>query len=235
MSVLAPKARVNTFPRPTSPNLSACDMSGQGDCIESSVLARFNILKSRENPKPLNTEEQQRSDSVMARFSILKSREENLKFLNMDEQQQSEIIDGKHTDLIMARFNILKSQEESTKIVEEKPPQAISDEFSGEKYFQPHVRDQSEDEALDVVVSLQPDFQYQAGGLAGGGKFDSYFERAGYESSAEYRGSSVTNDAAVHVMRSGSRTIGENKAGWHGSSSSSEWEHVLKEDFSWKN
>ncbi|KAL6541452.1 hypothetical protein OROGR_010938 [Orobanche gracilis] len=63
-------------------------MSGPPDGLESSVMARFNILKSREeNVKPLNTEDElqkpkmvdndEHGDSVMTRFSILKSREEN--------------------------------------------------------------------------------------------------------------------------------------------------------------
>ncbi|XP_057800763.1 uncharacterized protein LOC131016161 isoform X2 [Salvia miltiorrhiza] len=244
MSVLAPKACVDTSPKPTSPNVSASGVGGRADCIESSVLARFSILKSREeNLKTINAEEQQRSEivdanSIITRFNILKSREENLNPIHTQEQQWSEIVDGKHADSIMARFNILKSREESLKLVgadEEKPPQAISDEFAGEKYFQPLVRGQSEDEALDVEVGLQPDFQYQAGSLARGGKFDSYFERAGYEPPAEYSSGSIMNDAAIHVVKSGSRMVGENRSGWQDSSSSSEWEHVLKEDFSWKN
>lgn len=206
VSELTPEARGGTFPKPTSPNNSTSVMSRHADGIEASVLARFNILKCREeNPKPINTE----------------------------EQQQSVMVAGKHADSVIARFNILKSREENSKLIsvdEEKPPQVVNDEFSGEKYFLPRISGQSEDEALDVA--LQPDFQCATGSLSGG-KFNSYFERAGYESPIEY-GISVANDPAIHLVKGGSRTINENNSGWR-DSSSSEWEHVLKEDFSWKN
>ncbi|XP_042015668.1 uncharacterized protein LOC121763674 [Salvia splendens] len=262
MSVLAPKAQADTLPKPTSPGVSASGMSVPAGCNESSALARFSILKSREenenpinmedsvlarfnilksreeNPNPINIE-----DSVRARFNILKSREENPNPVNTVEQQQPEIINDKHADSIMARFNILKSRERSklADVEEEKPPQSISDEFAGEKCFRPLVRGQLEDAGPDVVVAMQPNFHYQAGSLEysrprrGGGKFDSYFEHSGYDSPIEYSSGSVTNDAAIDLVKSGSRTIGENKSGWRDSSSSSEWEHVLKEDFSWKN
>ncbi|XP_042012020.1 uncharacterized protein LOC121760409 [Salvia splendens] len=261
MSVLAPKALADTSSKPTSPGVSASGMSGPAGCNESSALARFSILKSREenrnpinmedsvlarfnilksrdeNPNPINMEDSVQArfnilksrdenpnplnmeDSVQASFNILKSREENLNPVNTEEQQQPEIIDDKHADSIMARFNILKSRESSklADVEEEKPPQAISDEFAGEKYFRPLVRGQLEDTGPDVVVAMQPNFHYQAGSLVGGCS------------------GSVTNDAASDLVKSGSRPIGENKSGWRDSSSSSEWEHVLKEDFSWKN
>lgn len=205
LSELAPEARGGTYPKPTSPNNSTSGMSRHADDIEASVLARLNILKRREIPKPINTE----------------------------EQQKSEMVAGKHADSIMARFNILKSREENSKLIsmdEEKPLQVVNDEFAGEKYFRPRIRGQSEDDALDVAP--QPDFLCAAGSLSGG-KFDSYFERAGYESPIDY-GISVANDPSIHLVKSGSRTMNENNLGWR-DSSSSEWEHVLKEDFSWKN
>ncbi|KAH6811606.1 hypothetical protein C2S51_025368 [Perilla frutescens var. frutescens] len=223
-------------------NLSNTEEQQESEMVDSkngdSVMARFSILKFRENnPKPLNTEEQQQSqivdsthaDSVMARFNILKSREDNLKLSSTEEQQQSEMVDSKHADSVMARFNILRSREENSKLIGvdvEKPPQVINDEFAGEKYFRPCVRGQSEDEALDVA--LQPDFQYPTGSLTGG-KFDSYFERSGYESPIEH-----SNDPAIQLLKSSIRMINENNSGWR-DSSSSEWEHVLKEDFTWKN
>ncbi|XP_042047090.1 uncharacterized protein LOC121792988 isoform X3 [Salvia splendens] len=164
MSVLAPEPRFDTLPKPVSLEASASGASGHLNCVESSVLARFNILKSRE------------------------------------EQQRPEIVDCKHADSITARFNILKSREENSKLVgvdKENPPWAIPDE----KRFWPLVRGQSGD--------------------AGSGKFDSYFQHAA---------GSVTKIAASHL-----EAISKNKPGWHDSLSSSEWEHVLKDDFSLKN
>lgn len=157
--------------------------------IEASVLARLNILKSREeNPNPISTEEQHQNevveeekyqseivngkhdDSVAARYKILKSRGENPNPINAEEQHQNEAVDGKHADSVMSRFNILKSRDENSKLI-------------------------SVDE----------------------GKLNTYFE---YESPTD-RGGSVMNSPSIHLLKSGS--------------SSSEWEHVLKEDFIWKN
>ncbi|KAL1547298.1 hypothetical protein AAHA92_23793 [Salvia divinorum] len=189
MSVLAPESHVEALPKPASLEASASGASGRLNCIESSVLARL---------------------------SILKSREDNLNPVYTEEQQRPEIVDSKRADSITARFNILKSREESSKLVgvdKGNPPRAIPDE----KHFWPLVRGQLVD--------------------AGGGKFDSYFQHAaGYESPVEYSGS-VTINAASHLMKSGSRTIRETliNPGWRDSLSSSEWEHVLKEDFSLQN
>ncbi|XP_047981391.1 uncharacterized protein LOC125222683 isoform X2 [Salvia hispanica] len=166
MSVLAPEPRVDTLPKPVSLEASASGASGHLNSVESSVLARFNILNSRE-----------------------------------EKQQRPEIVDCKHADSITARFNILKSREESSKLVgvdKENPPRAIPDE----KHFWPLVRGQSGD--------------------AGSGKFDSYFQHAA---------GSVTKIAASSHLE----TISTNKPGWRDSLSSSEWEHVLKDDFSLKN
>ncbi|KAG6438351.1 hypothetical protein SASPL_103291 [Salvia splendens] len=164
MSVLTPEPCVNTLPKPVSLEASASGASGHLNCVESSVLARLNILESRE------------------------------------EQQRPEIVDCKHADSITARFNILKSREESSKLVgvdKENPPRTIPDE----KHFWPLVRGHSGD--------------------AGSGKFGSYFQHAA---------GSVTKIAASHL-----ETICKNKPGWRDSLSSSEWEHVLKDDFSLKN
>lgn len=205
-SELAPKARDGTFPKPTIQNSSISSTSGHADDIEAFLLARFNILKSRED---------------------------NQKPLNIKEEQQPEMADVEHGGSIVARFNVLKSREENSKSIcmdEEKQPKMIDCEFAGEKYLRPCIRGQSEAETLDVA--LKPHFLLETGSLSDG-KFGSYVTGAGCESLNEYH-LSVTNDPITHSIKS-SRMINENNSGWRDSSSSSDWEHVLKDDFSWKN
>ncbi|PIM99559.1 hypothetical protein CDL12_27942 [Handroanthus impetiginosus] len=99
-SELAPKAHDSSILKPTLQNTT----SGHADDIDTSVMARFNILKSREdNMKPINTE----------------------------EDQEPELLDGVHADSIMARLNILKSREGNSKsIMEEEQLETVHGEFS---------------------------------------------------------------------------------------------------------
>ncbi|KAI3457925.1 hypothetical protein Pfo_014588 [Paulownia fortunei] len=204
-SELIPKAHECKIPKPTLGNVSISSTSGHADDIEALVMARFNILKSREdNPKPINSE----------------------------EEQQPEMVDGEHAGSIMARFNILKSREENSKsicIEEEQQSKMIDGEFAGEKYLGPCIRSQSEDETLNVA--LKPHFLHQTDSL-GEGRFGSYVDGDGYESLNEFH-LSVTNDPIIHSFKN-SWMINQNNSGWH-DSSTSDWEHVLKDDFSWKN
>ncbi|KAK4431246.1 hypothetical protein Salat_0886700 [Sesamum alatum] len=202
-----------------------------------SVMARFNILKSRENnPKPINMEEEQRPEmvdgepagSVMARYNILESREDNPKPINMEEKRCPEMVDGDHAGSVMARFNILKSREDNsnmTRMEEEHRPQIVE----GEKYVGPYGCCQSEDETLNAA--LKPHFLHQTGGVSEG-KFGSYVDGAGCESPTKFH-FSVMGDPIIQSFKN-SRMIDQNTSGWR-DSSSSDWEHVLKDDFSWKN
>ncbi|KAK6155473.1 hypothetical protein DH2020_009721 [Rehmannia glutinosa] len=85
--LVGPKGHDGPIPNPTLHNVHISSPSGPADGFDASVMARFNILKSREdNPKPLN----------------------------MEEEKQPEMVDGDHEGSIMARFNILKSREENS-------------------------------------------------------------------------------------------------------------------------
>ncbi|KAL0299765.1 UNVERIFIED_CONTAM: hypothetical protein Sradi_6636300 [Sesamum radiatum] len=202
-----------------------------------SVMARFNILKSRENnSKPINREEEQHPDmvdgepagSIMSRFNIFESREDNLNPINMEEKQLPEMVGRDHTGSVMARFNILKSREDNsnlTRMEEEQRPQIVE----GEKYLGPYGCGQSEDETLNVA--LKPHFLHQTGGVSEG-KFGSYVDAAGCESPTKFH-LSVMGDPIIQSFKN-SRMIDQNTSGWR-DSSSSDWEHVMKDDFSWKN
>lgn len=207
---------------PTLPYVSVPSTSSHSDDVEASVLARFNILKSREGN--INMEEEQKPEMVAADDSeslmatLLKSREENSKSI---EEKPPQMIDG-DMGSIMARLSILKLRD-NTKMEEEKEkqPNTIDCDFAGEKYLRSCIRGQIE----DTLVVAQTPHQTQ-------GNFVSYGDVSGYESLNEYH-LSVANDPIIRSFK-GSMMIDENKSGSH-DSSSSEWEHVLKEDFSWKN
>ncbi|KAK6135165.1 hypothetical protein DH2020_031113 [Rehmannia glutinosa] len=101
--LVGPKGHDGPIPNPTLHNVYISSPSGPADGFDASVMARFNILKSREdNPKPLNMEEEKQPEmvdgdhegSIMARFNILKSREENSSSICMGEEKQSKAIDG---------------------------------------------------------------------------------------------------------------------------------------------
>lgn len=185
--------------------------------VEASVLARFNILKSREeNPNPINTEEEEKhqseivdskhADSVAARYNILKSREENPSSINAEEQEQNEIIFGKHADSVTARYNILKSREQN--------PSPVNAE---EQHLNEVVEGKLADSLMNRINILRSREENSKLISVDEGKLNSYFES---EPQVEY-GGSVTNNPSIHLLTSGS--------------SSSEWEHVLKEDFIMKN
>ncbi|KAL8538219.1 hypothetical protein ACS0TY_000261 [Phlomoides rotata] len=217
---------------PTIPYVSVPSTSGHADDVEASVRARFNILKSREgNMTPINMGEDQKpgmvdavAESFMDRFNILKSREENSKSIGLSEEKQPQMIDG-DVGFVMARLNILKLRD-NPKMEEEKQPNTINSDFAGEKYLRSCIRGQLEDETLAVAQT-----PHQTASL-NESNFVSCGDISGYESLNEYH-LSVANDPMIRSLK-GSMAIDENKSGSH-DSSSSDWEHVLKEDFSWKN
>ncbi|KAG8381610.1 hypothetical protein BUALT_Bualt06G0139400 [Buddleja alternifolia] len=270
-SELSHKGRDGPIPKPSIPNVSSSSTSGPGSDSEASDMARFNILRSREeNLKPISDEKEKHTEwvdgehasPVMTRFNILKSREEMSMLMNTEEEKQPGMVDGEHGGPVMARFNILKSREDKSKSInmeEGKQPEMVGDEsvmvrfnilksrddnsksvhiedgrhpemVDGEFYMGSCIGDQSEDEILNVA--LKPHFMHESGGL-GEGKFGSYVDGSGYESLKEVC-PSITNDQTLHSFNSSSRIINQDYAGWR-DSSSSDWEHVLKDDFSWKN
>ncbi|KAL3838010.1 hypothetical protein ACJIZ3_022601 [Penstemon smallii] len=96
VAVMVPKAHDSIISEPPIQNSCFSNTGVHANDIESSVMARFNILKSREN----NLKEEQQTkmvdgnsatSSIVARLSILKSREESLKASNLREELQPEM------------------------------------------------------------------------------------------------------------------------------------------------
>ncbi|KAL6508255.1 hypothetical protein OROHE_021797 [Orobanche hederae] len=174
-------------------------MSGPPDGVESSVMARFNILKSREeNVKPINTE---------------------------DEQQKPKMVDNdEHGDSVTTRFNILKSREEnSAKLIstdEVRQSKMIAGGFS------------SSDWCVGPCIISPPEVEnFNVGPKEGA--FGPYARGAGYGTLEEFN-LSVTNDPVVRSFTNGRMMMEQSSLGRR-DSSSSDWEHVMKDDLSWKN
>lgn len=168
------------------------------------------------SPDPIITPAPNIEASVLTRLNILKSREENPNPINKDEQHpnevaeeekhQSEIVNGKHDDSVAARYKILKSREENLNPIN-----------AEEQHLSEPVDGKHADSVMSRFNILKSRDENSKLISVDEGKLNTYFE---YESPTDH-GASVTNNPSIHLLKSGS--------------SSSEWEHVLKEDFIWKN
>ncbi|KAL3653744.1 hypothetical protein CASFOL_003425 [Castilleja foliolosa] len=99
-----PKGDKSPIPKPALQNVSISSTSGPAvDNVESSVMARFNILKSREdNAKPINPEmvdDECEGSEIMARLNILRSRDKNLKSVSVEEEKQSKMMSNFYATL----------------------------------------------------------------------------------------------------------------------------------------
>ncbi|KAL7106787.1 hypothetical protein ACP275_06G014500 [Erythranthe tilingii] len=195
------------------------------------MLSKVSISKpTLQNISALPEQAEDVETSVMARFNILKSREDNPKPLIIEKEQQNELVDGEHEGTIMARFNILKSRKESSSksssnIKEEQESKMID----GENYFGSYMRGQTEDETtLNVTVKPPPHFLQRTGSLQSEGKFS-----CGYETLDEFH-LSVRNDPIIDPFKKNRMVDQTNNSGWPDSCSSSDWEHVMKDELSWK-
>ncbi|KAL9163001.1 hypothetical protein ABFS82_06G014100 [Erythranthe guttata] len=196
------------------------------------MLSKVSISKpTLQNISSLPEHAEDVETSVMARFNILKSREDNPKPLIIEKEQQNELVDGEHEGTIMARFNILKSRKEScskssSNIKEEQESKMIE----GENCFGSYMRGQTEDETtLNVAVKPPPHFLQRTGSLQSEGKFS-----CGYETLDEFH-LSVRNDPIIDPFKKNRMVDQTNNSAWPDSSSSSDWEHVMKDELSWKN
>ncbi|KAL6509212.1 hypothetical protein OROGR_022522 [Orobanche gracilis] len=173
-------------------------LSGPPDGVESSVIARFNISKSREeNMKPINT---------------------------ADEQQKPKMVDNyEHGDPVMTRFNILKSHEKSAKLIstdEGIQSKMIAGGFSSSDWC-----------VGPCIMSLPEVGNFNVGPEVG--MFGPYARGAGYETLEAFH-LSVTNDPVICSFTN-SRMMMEHSSLGRRDSSSSNCEHVMKDDLSWKN
>ncbi|KAL2556313.1 uncharacterized protein Fot_01052 [Forsythia ovata] len=182
--------------------------------------------------------------SVMERFRILKSRNDSKNSVNTEGEEMQETVDCDaglknpvrgHADDIEAsikdRFSILKSRNDNLKLIniEDEQSEMVDFESTGKKNLGPCTKVQLECQNLNVDV--KPYFPQQTCSLSEG-KFGSFVDASGCESAKEFH-LSVANDPVVHSFTNDTLR-NQFSSGWY-DNSSSEWEHVLKDDFAWKN
>ncbi|KAL3846055.1 hypothetical protein ACJIZ3_003458 [Penstemon smallii] len=230
LSKLTPKAHDVTIPEPSIPTTSFSSMTGHAsDTAEASVMARFNILKSREDNlilKPMNVREEHEQEqpenldgdsvsSVMSRFNALISREEKLKSINVEEQQQQQqpppetSLKDESEDEILGKYGSNPDGFGPFGYESGTNDSTVVHSLDHIKIINQCLKDESEDEILGKYGSNSDGF----------GPF-------GYES--------VPNDSTVVHSFDHVKIINQYYAGGR-DSSSSDWEHVLKDDFAWKN
>lgn len=139
---------------------------------------------------------------------------------------------------VMARFQILKSRGNNTKTsnVEEKQlPEVVDDGFSGKRNNWQIVGNQNGNKSFDVTVGSR---LQNRGGQNKEDKVGSYLDDPQHETIKELH-AGVTDDPTIqpyknnrlrNQLASGSVSV----SGWY-DNSSSDWEHVLKDDFAWQN
>ncbi|CAI9774216.1 unnamed protein product [Fraxinus pennsylvanica] len=206
------------IPKPGVWNASVPSTSGDADDV-ALVMERFHILKSRNDGKnSVNTEKEELQETDDFEYAGSK----NPAHSHGDEVEAS----------IMDRFRILKSRNDNSKLInieDEQQPKMDDFEYTGKKNLGPCTKDQSECENLNVDVKTH--FPQRTSSLSEG-KFGSFVDVSGYESVKEFR-RSVRNDPMVHSLTN-DMLRNQFSSGWY-DNSTSDWEHILKDDFAWKN
>ncbi|KAL2540316.1 Uncharacterized protein Adt_01294 [Abeliophyllum distichum] len=146
--------------------------------------------------------------SMMERLRILNSRNDSKNSVNTEAEEMQETVDCD---------------------AEDEQSEMVDFESMGKKNLGPCAKDQLEGQNLNVDV--KPYFPQQTGSLSEG-KFGSFVDASGCESAKEFH-LSVANDPVVHSFTN-DMLRNQFSSGWY-DNSSSEWEHVLKDDFAWKN
>lgn len=210
---------------------------GDGEHV-GSIMERFNILKSRENDLTYTNigkgQQPEMADCddlepVLVRSNAMKPREGSRTSTNKEEEPHPVIVNDEHAESVMARFNILQSRETSSRIYvkEEQQADMLDFEFSGKKNVATVKNAQSEAE----VFYLCPK-PHQTGSLSEHG-FGSNLDGCGYGSPKELH-FSVPDDPMMRSFNN-EKMMNQWYSRLHDSSFSSDWEHVQKDDFAWKN
>ncbi|CAI9767757.1 unnamed protein product [Fraxinus pennsylvanica] len=134
---------------------------------------------------------------------------------------------------IMDIFCILKLRSDNSKLInieDEQQPKRDDFEYTDNKNLGPCTVDQSKGENLNVDV--KPYFLLRIGSL-NEGNFGSFVDACGYESGKELYVLVTIDPVVIHSLTN-DMLINQFSSRWY-DNSSSHWEHVLKDDFSWKN
>ncbi|XP_073032964.1 uncharacterized protein [Primulina eburnea] len=220
-------------------NLEKEQQSEMGDCEHAgSIMERFNILKSRKSRendlsytnigkgqqlKMANCDD---LEPVLVSSNAMKPREDSLTSTNKEEEPHTENVNDEHAESVMARFNILQSRAASSRIYVQEEQQ-VDFEFFGKKNVAAVKNAQSEAE----VFYLSPKPQ-QTGSLSEH-EFGSKLDDCGYGSPKELH-FSVPDDPMMRSFNNG-KMMNQWYSRLPDSSLSSDWEHVKKDDFAWKN
>ncbi|XP_073314498.1 uncharacterized protein [Primulina huaijiensis] len=220
-------------------NLEREQQSEMGDSEHAgSIMERLNILKSRENdlsysnirngqqPKMANCDD---LEPVLVRSNAMKPREDSLTSTNKEEEPHTENVSDEHAESVMARFNILQSRAASSRIYVKEEPQVdmVDFEFFGKKNVAAVKNAQSEAEVF--YLSPKP---HQTGSLSEH-EFGSKLVGCGYGSPKEQH-FSVPDDQMMLSFNNG-KMMNQWYSRLPDRNLSSDWEHVQKDDFAWKN
>ncbi|CAA2968188.1 Hypothetical predicted protein [Olea europaea subsp. europaea] len=213
-----PMDQDGAFPKLAVQNASVPSTSGNADDAVS-VIGRFHILKSRKDSKnSVNTEEDMQE---MVDCDCESAGSKTPVHSNGDDVEAS----------IMDRFRILKSRNDNSKLInieDEQHRKRDDFEHTGKKNLGPCTDDQCE----NLNVDLKPYFSQRTGSLSEE-KIGSFVDACGYEPGKELH-LPVANDPVVAHSLTNDTRRNQFSSGWY-DNSSSDWEHVLKDDFAWKN
>ncbi|XP_059628920.1 uncharacterized protein LOC132271534 isoform X2 [Cornus florida] len=224
-----------------SPNSST---TSHVDDVETSVMATFQILKGHSESSSSGIMEEKQlpkevdagctddvEASVMARFQILKCRGENSSSGIMEEKQLPMEVDAGFTDDVegsaMARFQILKCRGENSSsgiMEEEQLPKEVDTGFTVNITRWPFIGVESEGGRSDV--GLGPQLKHHTGDVSE--TFGPFVGSSDHETVK-----AVTDDLVIQSCRN-SKQWNQLPSVWN-DTASSDWEHVLKDEFAWKN
>lgn len=206
---------------------------------EDSVMERFNILRRGEESlkssfmkekKDQDVVANDAEDSVKARLNILRQRGNDLNSSFMEEKKDPDIVPNDAEDSVMARLNILKHRGDNLNSLfmeAEKDPDMVAADNADMGNFGLMKGEIPKDQRANVVI--EPYFYHPSVKASEG--YDSigcYANGSGYDSMKQFL-LSVADDPVVHSNRK-ARLGYPHYSGLY-DSSSSDWEHVAKDEF----
>ncbi|XP_016445059.2 uncharacterized protein LOC107770282 [Nicotiana tabacum] len=201
---------------------------------EDSVLARLNILRQRgdnlnssfmEEKKYPDIVANDAEDSVLARLNILRQRGDNLNSSFLEEKKYPDLVANDAEDSVMARFNVLTHRGDNLNLPYMEVKKDSDMVAAGMEKLGLSKGEVSEDQRANLVI--EPYFYHHNVNVSEG-KFGSYVDDSGYDSMKQFL-LSVADDPVVHSNWK-ARPGNQNSSGLY-DNSSSDWEHVAKDEF----
>ncbi|XP_049394261.1 uncharacterized protein LOC125858509 [Solanum stenotomum] len=206
---------------------------------EDSVMERFNILRRREDnlkssfmgeKKDQDVVANDAEDSVKVRLNILRQREDNLNSSFMEETKDPDMVTNDAEDSVMARFNVLTRRGENLNSPFMGVKKDLDMVAAGSADMENHGLINGEvsgDQRASVVI--EPYFYHHSiNSSEGYNSFGSYADGSGYDSMKQFL-LSVADDPIVHSNRKA--RLGNHHSSGLYDNSSSDWEHVAKDEY----